>query len=158
RINEAALVAADYRDLLGNSLFDAVPELLRQGFDQRLVRVRETGVPDIGREVRVRLERDGRMEDRCYTFISAPLETGENSQIIIVASDVTEQVRARAALEASEASYRNIFDGVDVSIWVVDVTQVLPQLDELAAAGVDDLRAYLTRHPEFLAQALDSVS
>src|SRR5690606_1572244 len=111
-------------------------------------------------EVVVRLERDGRLEDRCFTFISAPLQLGSDSEprIIIVAIDVTEPMRARAALEASEARYRSIFDGVDVSIWVDDLASVLPLLAELESSGVDDLRAYFARHPEFLRRALERVA
>jgi len=157
RMNRAALAASKY-DLLGKPLFDALPELVSQGFAERMKRVLETGRPDVGREAVVRLERDGRLEDRRFTFVCAPLDLGPDPRVIIVAQDVTEHVEARAALEASEARYRDIFDGVDVSIWVADLQAVLAMLDELSAAGVEDLRAHFARHPEFLRQALGHVS
>src|SRR5690606_15111312 len=136
RLNQAALAASEH-NLLGKPLFDAVPELVGQGFGERLKRVLETGQPEVGREVLIRLERDGRLEARRYAFSCAPLELGTDPRIIVVAQDVTEHVSARAALAASEARYRDIFDGVDVSIWVADLHAVLPMLDELAAAGVE---------------------
>jgi PAS domain S-box-containing protein len=160
RVNDAALASSEGREVLGKPLFDAMPELVAQGFAARLTDVLETGTPHIGREVVVRLERNGRLEDRYFTFVSSPLDVGSDAdpRIIIVATDVTEQVRSRAALEASEASYRNIFDGVDVSIWVEDVSSVLPMLDELTAAGVDDLREFFARHPDYLHRILEHMS
>lgn len=160
RLNKRAVIASEYWDLREKPLFDTIPELRSQGFEERLKGVLERGVPDVGQEVVVRLERDGRLEDRCFTFISAPLQLGSDSEprIIIVAIDVTEPMRARAALEASEARYRSIFDGVDVSIWVDDLASVLPLLAELESSGVDDLRAYFARHPEFLRRALERVA
>src|SRR5690606_32426882 len=94
----------------------------------------------------------GRLEERYFTFISTPLHLGADAEprIIIVAIDVTEQVQSRAALEASDARYRSIFDGVDVAIWVIDLGPALSLLEELAAGGVDDLRAFVERHPELL--------
>ena len=157
RLNQSAVLAAEH-DLLGKPLFEAIPELSNQGFGECLKRVLETGQPEVGREVLVRLERAGHLEDRRFTFICTPLELGADPRIIIVAEDVTDHVAARAALEASEARYRDIFDGVDVSIWVADFHAVLTMLDELAAAGVEDFPAHFARYPEFLHQALENVS
>src|SRR5690606_38502124 len=160
RLNRFAATVAANRELVGKPLFESLPELASQGFEHRLRRVLETGVPDVGQEVVVRLERDGRLEERYVTFITAPLQLGADAEprIIVVAIDVTEQVQSRAALEASEARYRSIFDGVDVAIWVIDLAPVLPLLEELKAGGVDDLRAFFARHPEFLRHAASVMS
>ena len=158
--NPAAQAVVGGRPMLGRPLLDAFPELAGQGFDPRLRAVLATGQPDVGREALVRLEHEGRIEDRYFTFISASLQpwADQSPGIVLVAIEVTEQVRSRAALRASEARYRGIFENVDVSIWEEDLAGVLPLIDELEAAGVNDLRAYFEHHAEFLDHALRRVS
>nr|WP_274622457.1 ATP-binding protein [Myxococcus fulvus] len=46
-----------------------------------------------------------------------------------------------------------LFDAVDVSLWVEDFTAVTNALDALRASGVTDLRAWLAEHPGFVMEA-----
>src|SRR5690606_23207977 len=119
-----------------------------------------TGEPDVGTEVPVRLEINGHLATRYFTFISAPVhgESEDRSGVIIVANDVTPMIEARQALEQSERRYRDIFDSVDVSIWEEDFSRVVPLLEDLRAAGVSDLRKYCAQHPDFVRRALRLVS
>src|SRR5690606_2599035 len=47
RINAAALRSSTGKKLLDQPLFEALPELVDQGFEQRLAAVLDTGQPDI---------------------------------------------------------------------------------------------------------------
>ena len=154
--NAAAIAVSGGRAVVGKPLLDALPELAV--YADRLRHVLETGEPEVGHEVAVRLERGGRLEDTWFTFVGARLDdVGDGARIVIVASDVTELVRKRAALEESESRYRHIFDSVDVSIWEEDFTDALPILDEIGADGPEELKSYLERRPEFLRRARDAI-
>jgi signal transduction histidine kinase len=87
------------RDLVGKRLLEALPELRDQGFDELLRAVMRSGNPHTGREVLLRVERNGVMEDTYWTFIYAPLRgnPGEADRVIAICNEVTAHVRAREA-------------------------------------------------------------
>ncbi|HEX7126089.1 MAG TPA: histidine kinase [Thermodesulfobacteriota bacterium] len=62
-----------------------------------------------------------------------------------------------AALRASEARYRDVFDSVAVAFWEEDFSAVRALVDSLPARGVTDLRAYAAGHPAFVRRALRKV-
>ena len=68
-------------------------------------------------------------------------------------TDITASKAADAALRASEARYRNIFNTLAVGIWEHDFSCLRAALKNLRASGVQDLHAYLTQHPEFIRDA-----
>ncbi|MCA8830475.1 PAS domain-containing sensor histidine kinase [Hymenobacter pini] len=82
-------------------LLEAVPELQGQGFDHMLQHVRETKVPVTGTETPATLLRDGRLQTTYYNFVYQPLVDAQGTVlgVIDVAVDVSEQVRARQALQ-----------------------------------------------------------
>jgi signal transduction histidine kinase/DNA-binding response OmpR family regulator len=105
--NLAYLQVVGGRNILGKPLLEAFPEWHGQGFDQLLHGVMHTGVPHVGHEVLVKLERQdrGAVEDTYWTFIYAPLlgESGEIDRVIAICNEVTESVRARQQLEIQAA-------------------------------------------------------
>ena len=102
------------RDLLGKPLLEALPELRGQGFDELMKDVMKTGIPRVGHEALVRLDRGGtgELEDTYWTFIYAPFrdESGQIDRVIAISSEVTEQVRAREALEALSADNAQLYE------------------------------------------------
>jgi diguanylate cyclase (GGDEF)-like protein/PAS domain S-box-containing protein len=58
--------------------------------------------------------------------------------------------RQTQALARSEARYRVFFDGVAISLWEGDSSQVLERLQQLAARGVTEIGTHLDSHPELL--------
>ena len=99
--------------LLNRSLFDALPELRDQGFRSLLDGVYRQGVPYVGTETPATFHRsDGSTEVVYFNFVYSPFRTieGQIDGVFVVASDVTEQVRARneinALRETAEAANR----------------------------------------------------
>jgi PAS domain S-box-containing protein len=89
-------------ELRDRPLFDAMPELQEQVFKQLLDEVYRTGVPYHGRETPARLDRGGGIVDTVYfNFVYSPYKNvhGEIEGIFVIASDVTDQVRARQQVD-----------------------------------------------------------
>jgi PAS domain S-box-containing protein len=95
------------RDIVGETLLDALPEIRGQGFAELLDRVRASGEPYSARESVVRLDRDGNgiPEDFFIDFVYQPLKDARGSTfgILVHAVDVTPQVHARLEIVAARA-------------------------------------------------------
>jgi len=93
------------RVLLGRTIREAFPEIEEQGFPALMDRVYRSGQPHFARERRVMLDRDrdGVVEEYFYDVGYAPIRdaAGQVYAIASVAADVTQQVRARQAVEAA---------------------------------------------------------
>jgi len=87
--------------VLGQPLLHSVPELQDQGFAEQIAEVARTGVPFIGREVAAQLVQQGRLETAYFNFVYQPLygSQGELLGVLDIATDVTEQVRARQQVQ-----------------------------------------------------------
>ena len=105
-VNEKALEVwgRNHVDVINKPLLEALPELTEQGFDKILSKVYTTGVPFHGNEFPVQLVRFGKPETVYLSFIYEPFrnEDHEVEGIIAVGVDVSEQVKARHALEQSQ--------------------------------------------------------
>ena len=88
--------------VVGKPLFEALPEAAGQGFEELLAGVLATGVPFVAKELPVTLQRAGHLDTVYCNFVYQPLldAQGSISGITLVATDVSEQVRARQQLEA----------------------------------------------------------
>ncbi|RWY49282.1 ATP-binding protein [Mucilaginibacter gilvus] len=111
------------KSVLGKRLEDALPELRDQPFIKIMQGVYATDVPYFGNEAKVMLERNGRMEEGFYNFINHPFKDAEGNTtgIIVVATDVTEQVQARKELEKAEEKTRFALEAANVGTWFLDV-------------------------------------
>ena len=102
--NDAYRAIVGGRDIVGKPLLVALPELGGQALDSLLREVMATGRPYIERERPVRLERDGALADRFFTFIFAPLRDTHDriDGVIAVCEEVTHEVRARETLRDAD--------------------------------------------------------
>jgi signal transduction histidine kinase/CheY-like chemotaxis protein len=125
--NRAYCEVVGNRDVVGKPILEALPELKGQGFDTLAREVMRTGKAYIGHEALVKLDRrhTGQLEDTYFTFIYSPIsgEGGENHSVAVIATDVTDQVRARKQLEilADEASsgqekFRKLSESLDAEV------------------------------------------
>lgn len=105
--NPPYLQLVGHRELLGRTVREALPELEGQGFFELLDRVRRTGEPFVGNEMRIELQRErgGALEERFVNFAYQPLTdpSGEVAGILAHGVDVTELVEARRQAEEQAA-------------------------------------------------------
>jgi PAS domain S-box-containing protein len=105
-VNEAYYRLVGHRDLIGRPAFEALPEVRGQGFQELLDRVRETGEPFVGREVKVMVARaaGADLEERYLDLVYYPIsEPDGSSGVVAHGSDVTEHVEARREAQHARA-------------------------------------------------------
>ncbi len=93
--------------MVGRPLLEALPELDGQVFRPLLDSVLKTGVPHVGRETPAVLhDADGGRRQVYFNFVYSPLRGahGEIEGILVVAFDVTEEVRARKEIDGLRAA------------------------------------------------------
>jgi signal transduction histidine kinase/CheY-like chemotaxis protein len=112
------------RDLIGRTAREAIPEVEGQGYFELLDKVYQSGEPFKGLEVPLRLRRnpDGPLEDLFVDFIYQPITDpmGRVVGIFIEGFEVTDRVKAQAALRESETRYRTLFDSIDEGFCIIE--------------------------------------
>jgi PAS domain S-box-containing protein len=88
-------------ELLGKSIFEGLPEVRDQGYEELLNSVYTTGKPFKANGMPVTLPRNGTTETVYVNFLYTAFREGDGSisGIMAVATDVTEQVEARKKIE-----------------------------------------------------------
>jgi len=71
--------------------------------------------------------------------------------------DITERIEAEQAVARSEDRYRNLFEAAPVAIWEEDMTAIGTWFASLRAAGVTDLAAHLTAHPQLVKETIQLI-
>jgi signal transduction histidine kinase len=135
--NESFLRLVGKRDLVGRPIFDAVPEIRGQGFEALLRTVYTSGMPHVGRGVKLAvLDEHHQPVTRYVDFVYQPLlEDGEArvSGIFVQGHDVTEQHLAVARLEEADANkekflallsheLRNPMSGIRLAAMLLKIT------------------------------------
>ncbi|MEI7489220.1 MAG: ATP-binding protein, partial [Chryseobacterium sp.] len=85
------------RSVIGKPLRLALPEIEKQPFLGILKEVYQSGKPFYGQELKVKLLVDQKLTDLYINFVYQPISDtdGKTTTILVVASDVTDQVNAR---------------------------------------------------------------
>ncbi|WP_181304076.1 PAS domain-containing protein [Rufibacter sp. XAAS-G3-1] len=112
------------RELLGKPILEALPEIADNTVYETFRRVYETGITHEEQEMFIPLARpqDGVLEDRYFKYIQQARynELGQIDGILVLAFEVTEQVKARRAVEASARQLQLITDSLPVLIGYLD--------------------------------------
>ena len=150
-VNDAYLQLVGHRDLIGKPVVEALPEVVSQGFVTLLDDVLTTGVPFVGRELPIMLQREkgGDLYQAYLDFVYQPVTEADGRRVGIVAhgSDVTESVLARREIErlwfeseaarkaaqASEERYRFTANAIPVQIWMATGDGALDYVSDRAA-------------------------
>ncbi|MBN8822203.1 MULTISPECIES: ATP-binding protein [unclassified Spirosoma] len=97
---------ADHPSVIGRPVFEAFPNIAGLGLEELLAEVRRTNQPIKG--VEAPYTRVGQPTSY-VNFVYAPIhDDAGNIDIVVVATDVTEQVRAREQLKESQENYRQL--------------------------------------------------
>lgn len=126
--NPAYLNLVGNRELLGRPLLEALPELKGTGSELILDGVFRTGERFVGKEIHSRLARhpNGPLEDRVFDFVYEPVRNSQGAVegIVALASEVTEQVFARARIEEarsraarSEERFQLLAEAIPQIVW-----------------------------------------
>ncbi len=96
------------RDPINKPVREAVPEVAGQGYYEILDSVYQTGIPFIGKEMPLQIDRGRGLEQIYINFIYQSLKNtmGEAEGILVFCYDVSELVTARNLLQQSESRTR----------------------------------------------------
>jgi PAS domain S-box-containing protein len=110
-------------EVTGRPLFEALPELARHGYKELLTHVLETGEPYYARELYTDLRRDDRHQGLYLNFVYEALRENDGtiSGVMVVATEVTEQVQARKKIELAEERLRLAVQSAGLGTYEIDM-------------------------------------
>lgn len=122
--NPTYLQLLGHRNVIGQGVREALPELAGQGYFEILDRVFASGEPFIGEALPVKLQRqpNSPLDERLLDFIFQPVKDrdGKVTGIFIQGSDVTEAVKAKQALTESEQRMRQLANTIPHLAWMAN--------------------------------------
>ncbi len=111
-INEGMFEMWDRKleETINKPVFDVLPELRGQGFEELLDNVYDTGERFVAEELPIQYKRNGKLENAFVKFIYEPLREADGtiSGVMALAHEITEQVVARKTIEAQAAMFENM--------------------------------------------------
>lgn len=109
-------------NVIGQPLAIALPELDGQPFLQILDDVYTSGQAYAKYEVSVMLENKGVLKKYYFDILYQPVlhPSGETDSILVVATDLTEQVETRQVIEENFLQFRQLADSIIQMVWVTD--------------------------------------
>ena len=129
---------------LGTPVFELLPEAAGQGFEELLDGVLATGVPYVAHQLPSFIDRQGQRQTVYWDFVYQPLReaNGDITGIMVVATDVSEQVVARQRVQAlnEELGQTN----GQLSLTNDRLTRTNVDLDNFIYTASHDLKAPIT--------------
>jgi len=120
-VNEAYYQLVGHRELIGKAVWEALPEVAGQGYEQFLDQVYRTGVAWTTRAmpIAVQRERNGPISQRYIDLVYEPYKDQYGTTIGIFAQgyDVTDSVEAQAAKRESDERLRDGMDAAKMAVW-----------------------------------------
>jgi|GEM_PF-2071032 len=102
---------------MGTPLFELLPEITGQGFDDLLNQVMATGEPYVAKEMPSTIDRNGGRDTVYWNFVYLPLreDDGRITGVMVVATEVSEQVQARQQIQALNDQLAEVNHALHVS-------------------------------------------
>jgi PAS domain S-box-containing protein len=144
-VNEAYYQLVGHRELIGKAVWEALPEVAGQGFEEFLDRVYRTGEPWGARAMPIAMQRQpGQpVEQRYVDLVYEPYRDRYGTTIGIFAQgyDVTDVVEAQAARVESDARLKDGMEAAKMAVWDW-------KLDSGALAYSENIAAVLGIRPQ----------
>ena len=121
--NETYLQIVDQTEshFIGKPLFETLPEV-EDAISNILTEIYKTGNAFNGYEFPVHLKRNGKVELCYFNFVYHPLrENNVITGIMVVATEVTETVKAKHLIEENEEKLQLIIEGSELGIYDLDI-------------------------------------
>jgi putative nucleotidyltransferase with HDIG domain len=140
-------------ELVGHSIdvFNATPGIP----DERIARLKLLREVGNFEGQGVHRHKDGTLFPIEYS--STLITLGERELVIGIDRDITERKRAEESLLRSQDRYRSLFEDSPIALWEEDYSGAKKLLDGLRESGITDFTAYLTDHPETIAECTSLV-
>ncbi|WP_147819397.1 PAS domain-containing hybrid sensor histidine kinase/response regulator [Salidesulfovibrio onnuriiensis] len=135
------ILGFDSRDALGIPMEQAFPGLRDTEIPERFRAVAATGESWLHHHFSC----DDDIISGIYDVYAFQLTPG---LMAVLFQDVSEQIRVRETVEASELRYRSLFENSPISLLEEDFSGVREHLERIRALGVDDYESYFRAHPE----------
>jgi PAS domain S-box-containing protein len=131
--NEILRLWGKESSIIGTRLQEALPEISEQPFAGLLRDVLHSGEPFYGTEVKANLAHNGALKDVYFNFVYHPLkdDSGKTVSILVVATDVTEQVQSRQLVEASITRFRFMLNAIPQQVWTASPTGELEYVNQV---------------------------
>jgi PAS domain S-box-containing protein len=121
-VNSRYIQVVGHRDVVGRTVWEALPEVRQQGFLELLDDVYRTSRPYVGQSVPISLQRTpgAPPEMRMLDFVYQPMREpdGTISGIFVEGIDVTSAHDAVAALRESEGRFRTLAEAMPNQVWM----------------------------------------
>ncbi len=117
-------------EALGRSFLDILPEMRDQGFPDLMRKVYETGEPYLGFEMPAYFMRGNKKEMHYFNFVYQPYreKDGSITGILIIATDVTDQLMERQKAEASQQNFSNLVMQAPIGIAIIRGKEFIVEL------------------------------
>jgi two-component system, OmpR family, sensor histidine kinase VicK len=134
-------------EVIGLPLEEALPEIKGQPFLGLLENVYTSGKAHYGNEILAKLEHEGELKDFYLNFVYQPIAGDQGTtDIVVVATDVTEQVNARKNVERAEESLRMAIEAAGLGSYYINVIDRVfvssPRLKEFFGFASDEELPY----------------
>ena len=127
------------RSTIGKTIVETLPEMIDQVFLELLDQVFATGIPYSGDEAMALLEHDGVLTEVYVNFVLQPIKglDGVTRSIIVVAVDITEQVKAKLAvtekndlLNQALTEFEFLANTVPIVVWTAKPDGLLDYINQ----------------------------
>jgi PAS domain S-box-containing protein len=123
-VNEAYYQLVGHRELIGKPVWQALPEVRGQGFEELLDRVTSSGQPFVGRGVKLRVQpvAGGPVSERYIDMLYQPIfKNGRASGIFVQGHDVTDAYTAQLAEQVSAERLSEGMNAARMVVWDWDI-------------------------------------
>jgi PAS domain-containing protein len=110
-------------NIKGKPLHNAVPEIFAQPFLKILNNVHKSGLPFFSQELKMMVDRNNALEEVYFNFVYHPMKNafGLVESIIIIATEITEQIIARKSISETQIMLKMAVDSAALATYNLNV-------------------------------------